>query len=164
MQMRSRGNANIREWFQNTWRNQEETQQVRDLWHTATMMDMRIQELTTHGPTGLQWGLMHDDILEGGLRQSAAAAEYKRTHDSALAHHMVGVRTPGDSVAPQWVLDEGRAYSSSMYRQNLRTRRGGGGGAGCGAGAETGGAAAKAIGKAKGRGRGQGSGKGAAST
>ena len=138
LQMRSSGNANIREWFQNTWRNQDETQQVRDLWHTATLMDMRIQELIkSGGPPALQWGLMHDDMLEGGLRQLAAASEYKRTHDSALAQHMVGFRTPGDSVAPSWLLEEGRAYSTSLYKQNLRTRAPPSGNAGGGGPAQT---------------------------
>ena len=102
---------------------------------------------------GLQWGLQHDDILEGGLRQLAAAAEFKRTHDAQLSNHMLGFRVPGDSVAPDWLLNEGRSYSTAVYQQGLRTRTGGQG-RGRGSGADGGDGGDGAGGRGRGRGRG----------
>lgn len=67
------GNANVREWFRNAWGTGAQTQQQKDLWHTATLCDFRVDELLQSGTEGLVWGSQHDDMLEGMLRQLAAA-------------------------------------------------------------------------------------------
>eukprot|EP00974_Lingulodinium_polyedra_P045255 4340369-Lingulodinium_polyedra.AAC.1 len=71
--MRQGGAANVREWFTHAWAGQPESQQRQDLWHSAVSADMRLEEFRQQGAQALAWGLQHDDMLEGLLRQLAAA-------------------------------------------------------------------------------------------
>lgn len=78
--IRQAGHANVREWWQAVWGSGPPTQQRMDLWHTATTLDLRVKVFSDRGPQALAWGLLHDDLLEGLLRQLAAAKEYHLTH------------------------------------------------------------------------------------
>ena len=90
------------------------------------------------------------------MRQLAAASEYRRSHDAQLANSLLGFRPPGDSVAPSWLLEEGRAHSTAIYKQNIRVRQGKGRGDGDGDGAGRGGRGKGRGGRGRGRGAGRG--------
>eukprot|EP00974_Lingulodinium_polyedra_P051962 4998169-Lingulodinium_polyedra.AAC.1 len=100
------------------------------MWHSAVSADVRIEELRQQGAQALAWGLQHDDMLEGLLRQLAAAREFKLTGDSQAAARVGGFRVPGDSVVPKWLQGEARARSQALYKQQLRARAGKGKGRG----------------------------------
>ena len=86
---------------------------------------MRVNEHTrTGGIPELLVGLQTDDMLEGVLRQLAAAKDYKLHGDSAAARAILCLKRPGDSVIPGWLQDEARGHSQALYKQNLRTRPG----------------------------------------
>ncbi|CAE8692694.1 unnamed protein product, partial [Polarella glacialis] len=121
--MRSSGFGSVREWFQSSWLGAPDTQQKRDLFHTATLCDMRIAEYTqSQGANGLAWALSHDDMLEGMLRQLSAAKEYHLTGDSAQASRIIAFRTGNDSVLPSWLQSETREFSNAVHKQELRAR------------------------------------------
>ena len=124
------GTANCREWYQWTFGAQSgDTQQSVDLWHACCIVDIRVEEyLARGGMPALLWGLNTDDVLEGTLRQLASAREFKLHGDSQAARALLAFKRPGDSVVPQWLQEESRAYSTAMHKQGLRTRGGGGGG------------------------------------
>ena len=128
----------------------DHSQQKADLWHTATLADMRIDEYRRHGPAALAHGLQTDDTLEALLRQLTAARDFNLFGDANASNSMLGIRASGDTVTPQWLQDESRAYSTALHRQSLRARDT----------KATGGDAAAAAGeKDKGDGRGKGKGK-----
>ena len=110
------GYPSVREWFLRTW-GDTQGQQRQDLWSIATMIDLRIQELSHWGVDGLQWGLQRDDMLEGSLRQLAAANGYRLRKDSAMANSMLGFKLPGESVAPSWLRDAGLSYNKQVHQQ-----------------------------------------------
>jgi hypothetical protein len=121
--MRSSGFGSVREWFQSSWLGAPDTQQKRDLFHTATLCDMRIAEYTqSQGANGLAWALSHDDMLEGMLRQLSAAKEYHLTGDSAQASRIIAFRTGNDSVLPSWLQSETREFPNAVHKQELRAR------------------------------------------
>ena len=149
--IRQAGHANVREWWQSVWGSLPDTQQKSDLWHSATVCDLRLKELADKGPQALAIGLSSDDVLEGMLRQLAAAKEFKSTHDSEAANRILGFRAPGDSITPQWLQEDARSHSQAIYKQGLRLRgKGKGKGRGDG-GADPPKGKAKAKGKAKGQ-------------
>ena len=109
------------------------------------------------GPRALQWALEHDELLEGLLRQLAAAREFKRTGDAVQANRVLGFRTPGDSVLPGWMQDDTRSYAHAINKQHLRVHgRGGGGGRGAGQPDPKAAPATPAERGGRGRGRGRG--------
>ena len=68
---------------------------------------------------------LDDDDLDGQLQIGRG--------DQSAADHILGVRPPGASVAPTWLVDESRAHSTAVHKQGLRTRdktKGGGKGDG----------------------------------
>ena len=71
-------------------------------------------------------GLQTDDLLEGLLRQLASAREFKLSRGSEAAARILGFRTPGDTIAPGWLLDDARNHSQSIHKQGLRARKPGG--------------------------------------
>ena len=149
--IRQAGHANVREWWQSVWGSLPDTQQKSDLWHSATVCDLRLKELADKGPQALAIGLSSDDVPEGMLRQLAAAKEFKSTHDSEAANRILGFRAPGDSITPQWLQEDARSHSQAIYKQGLRLRgKGKGKGRGDG-GADPPKGKAKAKGKAKGQ-------------
>ncbi|CAE8610169.1 unnamed protein product [Polarella glacialis] len=119
--MRSAGHATVRGWFTSTWGNVPESQQRRDLYHSATLCDMRIDEyLTAHGTTGLRWALTHDDMLEGLFRQLSAAREFQITGDAAATSRILAFRSANESVLPSWLQTETRRWSNQVHKQELR--------------------------------------------
>eukprot|EP00974_Lingulodinium_polyedra_P053511 5141356-Lingulodinium_polyedra.AAC.1 len=74
---------------------------------------MRVEEFQQQGPQALAWGLQHDDMLEGLLRQLASAREYKLTGDAQAAQRVLGFRAPGDSVVPGWLQGDSRTYAQA---------------------------------------------------
>ena len=121
MSMRQ-GNSDVREWFLRVFGASGD----HALWHTACAIDLRIEELLKHGPQGLAWGLENDDILEGSLRQLAAAQEVKRTGDKRFAANVSAFKPPDGSVIPNWLQDESRLHSKALHHEELRNRKGGG--------------------------------------
>ena len=116
------GHSNVKEWFLSSWGTAPRTQQFTDLWHTAATSDLRLDELSKGGPQALAWGLQNDDIVEGLLRQLAAARFFKISGDAEGAARMLGFANPESSIAPGWLEDEARSHSTAMYKQGLRTR------------------------------------------
>ena len=35
---------------------------------------------------------------------------------------MLGIKAPGDGIAPRWLEDEARSYSQAIHKQTLRAR------------------------------------------
>ncbi|CAE8602022.1 unnamed protein product [Polarella glacialis] len=119
--MRSAGHATVRGWFTSTWGDVPESQQRRDLYHSATLCDMRIDEyLTTHGTAGLRWALTRDDMLEGLFRQLSAAREFQLAGDAAAASRILAFRSANESVLPSWIQAEARRWSDQAHKQGLR--------------------------------------------
>ena len=58
-----------------------------------------------------------DDVMESLLRAVAANVHYKRTGDGESADRMRGFVTPGDEIAPSWLLDSSTEYSRHIHRQ-----------------------------------------------
>ena len=58
-----------------------------------------------------------DDGMESLLRAVAANVHYKRTGDSESADRMRVLVTPGDEIAPAWLLDSSTEYSRHIHRQ-----------------------------------------------
>jgi len=86
-------------------------------------IDLRVEEwLRWGGVNGVAQVLMTDDLLEGVLRQLAAAREFKLTGDSVAARAILAMKRPTDSVLPPLLAEESRAYSTAVYKQGLRTR------------------------------------------
>eukprot|EP00442_Polarella_glacialis_P047256 CAMPEP_0115051446 /NCGR_PEP_ID=MMETSP0227-20121206/2350_1 /TAXON_ID=89957 /ORGANISM="Polarella glacialis, Strain CCMP 1383" /LENGTH=349 /DNA_ID=CAMNT_0002435425 /DNA_START=611 /DNA_END=1662 /DNA_ORIENTATION=+ len=119
--IRSAGHGTVRRWFAATWGDASESQQRRDLYHSATLCDMRIDEyLTTHGVAGLMWALTHDDMLEGLFRQLSAAREFQLTGDAAAASRILAFRNANGSVLPSWLQCEARRWSEQVHEQGRR--------------------------------------------
>lgn len=119
------GNSCVKDWLASTWGSQPRTQQFTDLWHAATTVDLKLDEYARAGPNHLAWGLVHDDIVEGHLRQLAAAKYYKLTGDSEASNRMLGYSNPEGSVAPTWMEDDARGFSLAKHKETMRNRKGG---------------------------------------
>ncbi|CAE8594468.1 unnamed protein product [Polarella glacialis] len=119
--IRSAGHATVRGWFARAWWNVPESQQRRDLYHSATLCDMRINEyLTARGTTGLGWALTRDDMLEGLFRQLSAAREFQLTGDAAAASRILAFRSANESVLPSWLQTETRRWSNQVRKHEIR--------------------------------------------
>ncbi|CAE8631456.1 unnamed protein product [Polarella glacialis] len=119
--IRSAGHATVRGCFTSAWWNVPESQQRKDLYHSATLCDMRIDEyLTAHGTTGLGWALTHDDMLEGLFRQLSAAREFQLTGDASAASRILAFRSANESVLPSWLQTETRRWANQVRKQELR--------------------------------------------
>ena len=92
--------------------------------------------------------------VPGAEPYATAAREFKLHGDSNAARSISALRRPGESILPQWLADESRAYSTAMYKHNLRNR---------GGKPPSGPPADPAEGKGRGKGRGKNKGKGKAS-
>ena len=80
------GHTNMRGWWQAVWGQMPDTQQKKDQFHTATIIDLRIDEFWRAGAAkAVMWALLHDDLLEGSIRQMAFAREFKLTGDEMAA-------------------------------------------------------------------------------
>ena len=121
--IRQEGHANVREWWQSVWGQTPESQHRSSMWHSACAVDLRVEEMAKDGPQALAANLESDDLVEGLLRQLASAREFALTHDSAAASRILGFRMPGESITPQWLLDDANQHSQSMHKQTLRTRK-----------------------------------------
>ena len=127
------------------------------IYHLIPRLFWRIKEFSDQGVQALAWGLSNDDLLEGLLRQLAAAREFRITKDAEAANRILGFRAPGDSIVPGWLQEEARGHSQAIYKQGLRTRPRGGQQQ---QQQQTQGQPTSSGGKAKGRGRSGGGGRG----
>ncbi|CAE8641212.1 unnamed protein product [Polarella glacialis] len=119
--IRSTGHATVREWFTIAWGDAPETPRRRDLYHSATVCDMQIDEyVAAHGPAGLGWALTHDDMLEGLFRQLSAAREFQLTGDAAATSRILAFSSANESILPPWLQNETRKWSSQVRKQKLR--------------------------------------------
>ncbi|CAE8621317.1 unnamed protein product [Polarella glacialis] len=119
--IRSAGHSTVRGWFTSVWCEVPESQQRGNLYHSATLCDMRIDEfLTAHGTTGLGWGLTHDDMLEGLFRQLSSAREFQLTGDAAAASRILAFSSANESVLPSWLQNETHRWSNQVHKQGLR--------------------------------------------
>ncbi|CAE8611368.1 unnamed protein product [Polarella glacialis] len=76
--IRSAGHSTVRGWFTSVWWDVPESQQRRNMFHSATLCDMRIDEfLRAHGTPGLGWALTHDDMLECLFRHQRVSSSLK---------------------------------------------------------------------------------------
>ena len=57
------------------------------------------------------------DVLEAILRNLAANVHYRKTSDAESAERMRGLVTPGDEIAPSWLVDGSIEYSRAVHRQ-----------------------------------------------
>ena len=57
------------------------------------------------------------------MRQLASAREFKLSHDAEAASRILGFRTPGDTIAPGWLLDDACTHSQAMCKQGMRARK-----------------------------------------
>ena len=42
--------------------------------------------------------------------------------DGNASRAIIAMRRPTDSILPQWMAEDSRAYSTALYKQGLRTR------------------------------------------
>ncbi|CAE8611017.1 unnamed protein product [Polarella glacialis] len=119
--IRSAGHSTVSGWFTSVWWDVPESQQRRNLFHSATLCDMRIEEfLRAHGTPGLEWALTRDDMLESLFRQLSSAREFQLTGDAAAASRILAFSSSSGSVLPSWLQNEARRWSNQVHKQGLR--------------------------------------------
>ncbi|CAE8705687.1 unnamed protein product [Polarella glacialis] len=119
--MRSARHATVRGWLTSAWWNVPDSQHRRNLYHSAMLCDMRLDEyVTAHGAPGLGWALTHDAMLEGLFRQLSAAREFQLTGDAAAASKILAFRGANESALPSWLQTETRRCSNQIRMKELR--------------------------------------------
>ena len=61
--------------------------------------------------------LERSDEMEIVLRQVASVVYVRQTGDREAGDRLKGLVTPGDNIAPPWLIDEARGYSQQIHKQ-----------------------------------------------
>ena len=115
--------SSSREWLTLTWPGPRTGPAWVAVWTQCAQIDSFVLSCRHSTPYGvhaedhIDTCLEADDGMESLLRAVAANVHYKRTGDGESADRMRGLVTPGDEIAPSWLLDSSTEYSRHIHRQ-----------------------------------------------
>lgn len=102
---------------------QRSSPQFQTLWLLVSQLDFWVDRERRAVPQGWAEGdwinaqLERCDEMEALLRQVASTVHVKRTGDQEAGDRIRGLVSPGDDIAPSWLIDDSRSYSQAIHKQ-----------------------------------------------